>query len=197
MAVPEPGSAGARELGGAPRDGDFARLLEAASAPAAHRMRIDPATLGLEDAASRAARAGRFTGTPPVEAATSQPPEDMGRPERAASSAASRPAAAPYGPPGMAEGRTRALPPRGASPGGTTEPALALAAAVTGWGRRPLKDRVIAVLFGLAGLWILVSILSAAARDFGDATGLLFVIAVIAFMVLRGRARRQRPPDAP
>ena len=32
----------------------------------------------------------------PSQAATSQPPEDPGRPERAASSVASRPAAAPY-----------------------------------------------------------------------------------------------------
>lgn len=175
MALPEPGCGGARELGGAPRDGDFARLLEAASAPSAHRMRVDE-TLGLEDADSRAARAGRFTGSPPAAARTTAPP---------------------YGTPGMAEGRTRAVPPRAASPGVMPDPSAAAAGAVAAWSRRPLKDRIVLVLFGVAALWILLSILSAAAHDLGDAAGLVVVGAVAVFLVLRSRLRRQRPPDAP
>jgi hypothetical protein len=227
MALPEPGRAGARELGGAPRDGDFARLLEAASVPSAHRMRVDE-TLGLEDADSRAARAGRFTGSPPAAATMGQRPQDPrfggGPPafEEGAASVAARassdadttgfghgagpahhgdePAAtrpaAPYGPPGMAEGRTRAVPPRTASPGGMPDPSAAVAGAVAAWSRRPLKDRIVTVLFGVAALWILLSILSAAADGLGDATGLVVVGAVVAFLVLRNRSRRQRPPDA-
>jgi hypothetical protein len=227
MALPEPGRAGARELGGAPRDGDFARLLEAASAPSAHRMRVDE-TLGLEDADSRAARAGRFTGSPPAAARMGQRPQDPrfgGGPPATdedpasvgarasghvgasgfghgsapelhnAAPSAARPAA-PYGPPGMAEGRTRAEPPRAASPGGMPDPLAAVAGAVTGWSRRPLKDRIVIVLFGVAALWLLLSILSAAAHDVGNAAGLLLVGAVVAFLALRNRARRKRPPDA-
>ncbi len=228
MALPEPGRAGARELGGAPRDGDFARLLEAASAPSAHRMRVDE-TLGLEDADSRAARAGRFTGSPTAPATMGQRPQDPrfgGGPPAAddgpASGAArasgdtdtagfghgsgtahadpqpaAARAAAPYGPPGMAEGRTRAVPPRAASPGALPDPSAAVAGAVAIWSSRPLKDRIVLVLFGVAALWILLSILSAATHDLGDATGLLVVGAVVAFLVLRNRSRRPRPPDAP
>jgi hypothetical protein len=173
MALPEPGRAGARELGGAPRDGDFARLLEAASAPSAHRMRVDE-TPGLEDADSRAARAGRFSGSPPAPANP----------------------AAPYGPPGMAEGRIRTVPPHATSPDGMPDPSAAVAGAVSAGSRRPLKDRIVAVLFGVAALWLLLTILSAAAHDVGDATGLLVVGAIVAFLVLRNRSRRQRPPDA-
>jgi hypothetical protein len=200
MALPEPGRAGARELGGAPRDGDFARLLEAASAPSAHRMRVDE-TLGLEDADSRAARAGRFTRAPPSVATTGQPLQDPrfggGPPpaDEGPASAGARPAA-PYGPPGMAEGRTRAVPPRAASPNGMPEPSAAVAGAVAAWSRRPLKDRIVIVLFGVAALWLVLSILSAAAHDLGDATGLVVVGAVVAFLVLRNRSRKRRPPDA-
>ncbi|RPH45008.1 MAG: hypothetical protein EHM87_08100 [Burkholderiales bacterium] len=194
MAAPEPGSAGSRELGGAPRDGDFARLLEAASAPAAHRMKVDPSAFGVEDATSRAARAGRFTGAPPARDAGARGTwsDDDGD----APPAPARPAA-PYGPPGMAEGRTRAAPARGSPSGGNAGPVQSPAGLVAGWARRPLKDRIIIVLFGIAGLWILVSILATAARDHGDATGLILVIAVVVFFVLRGRSRRQPPPDAP
>jgi hypothetical protein len=228
MALPEPGRAGARELGGAPRDGDFARLLEAASAPSAHRMRVDE-TLGLEDADSRAARAGRFTGSPPAATAMGARPRDprfgggppatdeghatvgagpSGHADTTGFGHGSAPAhheaepavartAAPYGPPGMAEGRTRGVPSRAAPPARTPDPSAAVAGAVAAWSRRPLKDRIVVVLFGVAALWILLSIVSTAAHDFGDATGLLVVGAVVAFLVLRNRSRRQRPPDAP
>ena len=69
------------------------------------------------------------------------------------------------------------------------------------WSRRkPREQRLIGIgvwVLGLAALWILLSILSTAAHDLGDATGLLVVGAVVAFLVLRNRSRRQRPPDAP
>ena len=89
------------------------------------------------------------------------------------------------------------MPPRAAAPGALPDPSGAMAGAVSAWSRRPLKDRIVVVLFGVAALWLVLSILSAAAHDFGDAAGLLVVGAVVAFLVLRNRSRRPRPPDAP
>jgi membrane protein implicated in regulation of membrane protease activity len=56
---------------------------------------------------------------------------------------------------------------------------------------------VVAVLFGLAALWILMSVFTAAMAS-PDDVGVLIVLAVIAFFVLRNWTRsRRRPPDGP
>ena len=44
--VPDNASRGNDQLGASPRNGDFARLLEAASTPASHRLGIGPAVPG-------------------------------------------------------------------------------------------------------------------------------------------------------
>jgi hypothetical protein len=173
-------------LGGAPRDGDFARLLEAASAPRAHRMKVDPEVEALGSGTRRRPRA-------------------------------------PYGSPGMNWGRALPLP--GQSGSGTgedtgTDGATRLdTAAGTGnqtaaddatfgagtsrpprpgvrpWSGRPLRDRVVAILFALAGLWILLNLLDAVTHRGAEDLGPLFVLAVVAFFVLRGWLRGRRPPS--
>jgi hypothetical protein len=166
-------------LGDSPRDGDFARLLEAASAPRAHRMRVDP-------------EIEAFGPT---------------RPRRRA----------PYGPPGMNWGR---VPTPGASmPPGADEPGADSAARLPGaspdaggFGAgaprparadarprpgRALRDRVVAVLFAIAGLWILMNVLDAATHSGGGDLGVLLVLAVVAFFVLRAWLRPRRPSDSP
>ena len=152
--------------GGAPRAGDFAKLLEAARAPRAHRMQVDPE---LEAWGSTRAR-GR------------------GR--------------APYGPPGMVRDTAPARRPSPAA-----EPASAqsrddaafgagapapVRRAARAWSERPLRDRVVMVLFGLAAVSILLNVLEAASRSGGADLGVLLVLGVVAFLVLRSRLRARR-----
>lgn len=167
-------------LGAAPKDGDFARLLEAASAPAAHRMKEPPE---IEGWGSTRARRRVPYGSP-----------GMLREHADADAAASgdRPTD-PMDIPG--EGIPQAV--RGTAAGdrsgaGSTPPRLP--ALVRGWSDRPLRDRIVAVLFGLAGLWVLLGVIDAAARSGGEDLGVLAVLALVAFFVLRGwlRSRRSR-----
>jgi hypothetical protein len=174
-------------LGGAPRDGDFARLLEAASAPRAHRMKVDPEVEALGLGTRRRARA-------------------------------------PYGSPKMNWGRALPLPgrPGGGGGGGAGEDADGAARLDTTadsgnqtaaddaafgagasrparpgarpWSGRRLRDRVVAILFALAGLWILLNVLDAATHRGAEDLGPLVVLAVVAFFVLRGWLRARRPP---
>jgi hypothetical protein len=172
-------------LGGAPRDGDFARLLEAASAPRAHRMKVDPEVEALGSVRRTRARA-------------------------------------PYGSPGMNWGRALPLPGRAgggtgaeadtggatrldteAAPGNQTAADDATFGAGASrparrgtrpWSGRPLRDRVVAILFAIGGLWILLNVLDAATHRGAEDLGPLFVLAVVAFFVLRGWLRKRRPP---
>ena len=165
-------------LGAAPKDGDFARLLEAASAPAAHRMRVPPEVEGW--------------------------------------GATRTPRRVPYGPPGMLREHAGTPVPRGRLPepmdvpgeglpqasfgtaarngpgAGVAPPRLP--ALVRGWSGRPLRDRIVAVLFALAGLWVLFGIIDAAARSGGEDLGVLAVLALVTFFVLRGWLRSRRSP---
>lgn len=189
-------------LGRVPRNGDFARLLEAASAPAAHRLEID-----RDDGDARAARATRFGGAPPrtPDAAPTDPAESSATPHRDANRSGTRPPA-PSGPPGMAAGRT--LPAVSRIPA-SDEPAevpvpppadppdlAALAGrAVRAWMRRPPKDRVAIALLAIGAGWMLLTIGAATLAQPGDGVGALVVLALIAFFVLGGWRRRRRPGD--
>jgi hypothetical protein len=192
-------------LGGTPADGDFARLLEAASAPAAHRLGIDPS---LADGMLLAPRRGlRRSGGPT--GADGAPPRirSLGSPsERAAN--------------GDAPGRAGPVPPpaalgRGTAPADATRPGAAVALpadavpaspadrvgraadpvrrAVAVWSSRPLRDRLVGLAFALVALWIVLTVVTAALAEPGDATGALIVIALSAFFVLRGLRRNRTP----
>lgn len=149
-----------RGHGDAPRDGDFAKLLEQASRPSAHRMLVDPVA-SPGNVASRWRRGsndpnGRVAAT--GEAQADELPTGFGR------------ADAPRGPPGMAEGRTRAPAPRAA--GG-------------GWSR---------IVFALIALWVVVAFVGALLESPGDNLGALLMLGVIAWFAW-SRVRR-RPPGS-
>lgn len=179
---------GSPTLGGAPRDGDFARLLEAASSPAAHRM--DPEAVAAAFTGESVVR--RATGTAPYG------PPGMVRPlaERehgAQSDDAAAPAADGFG-----------HRPQATRFGGAPDPSRAAEAAAqaartvaTRWSQRPMRDRVVFGLFALAALFILGSIVSNLLESSADGDlGALLVLALIAFFVLRGFAARARKPPA-
>ena len=167
-----PWTPGSPQLGGAPPDGDFARLLEAASAPSAHRMTLHPELAALGAGEPRRALRDALARPAPIRGAAPLP-------HRAEASAA---APARVGPP-------------------TQDPAAAAGAVALGiaarWWRRPLRDRVIGLVALLGMLWIAAQILEAVLAGPGDQLGALVVIAVIAFIMLRGAFTRRRPPSDP
>ena len=176
-------------LGAAPKDGDFARLLEAASAPDAHRMAVPPEVEGW--GATRPRR-GTPYGPPGMvrdlaaDAAARQPLQET--PASTQAPAAVRDA-------DRADGSGAAPASGGRRPPFATLPRLPLG--VAGGAGRPRRDRVVPVLFALAGLWILLGVIDTAARSGGQDLGVLFVLAVVAFFVVRGWIRSRRPPTGP
>ena len=184
-------SPGSPTLGGAPGDGDFARLLEAASSPAAHRMDPD-------------AVAAAFTGEAVVRRATGKAPygpPGMVRPlgdrdddTDPGAHAASEPNGFGHRPPATRFGGA-------ADPARAAEAAAdAARTAVARWSQRPLRDRVVFGLFAIAALFIVGSIVSSLVESSASGDiGPLLVLALIAFFVLRGLASRSRktPPGTP
>jgi hypothetical protein len=164
--------------GDAPPDGDFARLLEAASLPSAHRMSVDPTLAAMVTPDTRIFGTTRR----PVWTSVARAPE------RAAGAAQQAPAAGDGATGSDAWGRAGAV--------GRGSDAGSGAAARRPWAERPLRDRVVQVLFALAALWIVGGLVSALLESPRDALGGLLVLAAAAFIVLRARARRA-PPKTP
>jgi hypothetical protein len=105
-------------------------------------------------------------------------------------------AAAPTAPQGGAGsdawGRAGAV---GRAPDAGQAPGAGATALRGRWAERPLRDRVVQVLFALAGLWILLNVLDAVTHRGAEDLGPLVVLAVVAFFVLRGWLRGRRPPS--
>jgi hypothetical protein len=86
----------------------------------------------------------------------------------------------------MAEGRTRA-------------PLRSAGSAVRRpWAERPLRDKLVPIAFGIAGVWMLAVVLVGFLQSPGEGIGGLLVLAALAFIVLRGLKRsRPGPPPSP
>ena len=174
-------------LGEAPRDGDFARLLEAASTPGAHRLEAHlpigvpgavPAGRAAAGRRAAAAQFGRRAGAPGAAGADASTAGRAGAGDALVETAGGAPVQRRGGsrPPAAASGRSSAA----GAPG------------------RSIRDRVVAVLFVVAGLWIVGAFVAALRDSPGDDLGALLVLALIAFAVLRGWSRaRRRPPPTP
>jgi hypothetical protein len=168
--------------GDAPPDGDFARLLVAASQPSAHRMSVDPTLAAMVTPDTRIYGTSRR----PVWASPARPPERTD-------------AAAPTAPQGGAGsdawGRAGAV---GRAPDAGQAPGAGATALRGRWAERPLRDRVVQVLFALAAVWIVGGLVSAMLESPGDALGGLLVLGAAAFIALRAWAHRspRTPPRA-
>ncbi len=166
-------------LGAAPADGDFARLLEAASSPAAHRMRVPPEVEGWGPT-----RSGRRV--------PYGPPRMVRELATSAARGGHEAAAGPRPGSGAGTDATRGGPPdlAGALSSG-------LRAGVRRWSERPPRERLVLIFIALVALWMLLGVIDAAARSLADDPGLLIVLGVVAFFVLRGwlGSRRRRPGD--
>jgi hypothetical protein len=191
----DPGAGGGpATLGEAPADGDFVRLLEAASRPSAHRLGIDRAA-SPADPEAIATRGGR-------------PPGADARPADARSADPVPAPSAPPAPPDTAWGRTATgstqadagarlpAPTAADAPDGSTgRPPSPLSAGHPAPPRpagRSLRDRLVGVALAIAVLWTLAVALGRAMDAPDDAFGMLVVLGVVAFLVLRGRLRRRR-----
>jgi hypothetical protein len=184
--------AATRGLGGEPRNGDFASLLEAASRPSAHRMVVDPtlAAMATPDTIGPAA-AWRTPAPPAAPMVTGEWGNSAARStDPSATAAALAPESTPvvghppWGPPGMAEGHSRS-PLR----------SVGMDARRT-WAERPLRDKLVPIAFAIAGIWMLVAIVSSILQSPGEGLGGLLLLAAVVFIVLRGLKRsRSRPPS--
>ncbi|HYF60351.1 MAG TPA: hypothetical protein VEA81_15480 [Burkholderiaceae bacterium] len=158
---------GREGTGGAPSDGDFARLLEQASSPRAHR-------LGGGEAAGEGTAPDHG---PTGDAAPPSPGEVRGG--RAA------PPDEPVG-----EGFQPVAGPRRPAPrGGPPKPVRRDAS-------RTLRDRIAPVLVGLALVVIAIGALGDFADAGRDSLGGLAALGIVLFIVLRGLlgGRSRRPP---
>lgn len=154
------------QLGGAPRDGDFARLLDAASQPSAHRLHRSLTTslpaprqaiTMLEPLADGTHTARRGTSAPMAVHEPSAPPsERTGSP----------------------------LP-------GSAAPLELGATALKRWSQKSPRDRFVSALFVLAAIWIGMAILGQLMSQFEDHAGLLIILGIGAFLYFTGRARRR------
>jgi hypothetical protein len=167
--------------GAGPRDGDFARLLEAASSPAAHRMQVDDALREVGVVARGAGGARRR--------APFGPPGMIRDTTRSADHGAAGHAEAAQAASGhVASGRVGAPPSPRAAAAGTDRPA------------RRLRDRVVSIAFALAAFWIVLSVASSLLHSPGDDLGALLLLGVAAFIVMRAWSRasaRARRPEGP
>ena len=181
-------------LGGAPRDGDFARLLQAASQPAAHRlhrtMQALPEIVSAPPAAQDSLRA---------------PPDSPMRDRSALIDGLFRPSTQPVAVQGASggHGMVQATPSRPDLPRADatlqagTNALQAGSSMLQRWSRKPPKDRAVSALFFFAAVWIGLAILGQLATQFEDHAGLLILLAIGAFMFFGRRARRaQQTPGS-
>lgn len=167
-------------LGNAPPDGDFARLLEAASRPAAHRIGPDPARSvgGIDRLAALRDRIRDAAPAPATDATAHD-----GDARRAEAPSDSRGA-----PEGEAAGASDRIWGRSAT-GAVERPAPRTAAVFAG---RSLRERIVGIAVVIVVLWSLAVVLGRAMDTPDDAFGMLIVLGFVAFLVLRGRLRRRR-----
>lgn len=174
-------------LGGAPRDGDFARLLQAASQPAAHRlhrtMQALPEIISTHPATQDALRA---------------PANSTLRDRSALIDGLFRPATPTVATQGASggHGMVVATPSRPDTPRADATLQAGTNALQTGssmlqrWSRKSPKDRAVGALFFFAAVWIGLAILGQLATQFEDHAGVLILLAIGAFMFFGRRARR-------
>ena len=161
-------------LGGAPRDGDFARLLQAASQPAAHRlhrtMQALPEIVSTPHATREALRA------PSDPTVRDRPALIDGLFGQSAQT-------------GTAQGASEVAHADAAMQAGTNA-LQAGSSMLQRWSRKPPKDRAVSALFFFAAVWIGLAILGQLATQFEDHAGVLILLAIGAFMFFGRRARR-------
>lgn len=173
-------------LGGAPRDGDFARLLQAASQPGAHRLHRTMQALP------------EIASTPHATRDALRAPSDPTVRDRPAlidglfgQSAQTGTAQAASGGHAMVPtvSRTEVAHADAAMQAGT-HALQAGSSMLQRWSRKPPKDRAVSALFFIAALWIGLAILGQLFTQFEDHAGALILLAIGAFMFFGRRARR-------
>lgn len=187
-------------LGGAPHDGDFARLLQAASQPAAHRLHRTVQTLPEIEPTAGSAR-GTMRAHPGTGARDSNTLTDgvFGHASASGHSDAGTHAMVPTGAsrPVVLRAEEAVMEPAGTQPTVTDASLQAGASALQAgsgmlqrWSRKPPKDRAVSALFFVAALWIGLAILGQLVTQFEDHAGLLILLGIGAFLFFGRRARR-------
>lgn len=189
-------------LGGAPHDGDFARLLQAASQPAAHRLHRTvqalPEVEPLPGTAHGTMRAHSGAGTRDSSTLID------GLFGQSAASASGHRGTGTHAMVVSGASRTDVLRAEDAVIEPTrTQPTVTDASLQAGasalqagsgmlqrWSRKPPKDRAVSALFFVAALWIGLAILGQLATQFEDHAGLLILLGIGAFLFFGRRARR-------
>jgi hypothetical protein len=173
-------------LGGAPRDGDFARLLQAASQPAAHRlhrtMQALPEIVSTPHATREALRA------PSDPTVRDRPALIDGLFGQSAQTGTAQGASGGHAMVPTVS-RTEVAHADAAMQAGTNA-LQAGSSMLQRWSRKPPKDRAVSALFFFAAVWIGLAILGQLATQFEDHAGVLILLAIGAFMFFGRRARR-------